>query len=123
MKILVVDDEIKIADILSERLNLRGFQADPVYDGSSALTRLQNEVFDGIILDLRLPDIDGLEILRRTRKNFPHIQVIVISGHGNDQLFQRCLALGATACFRKPLKINSIIEAFQRDLTHEDATG
>ena len=73
---------------------------------------LKGNGFDGIILDLRLPDIDGVEVLRRVRKAFPDIKVVILSGHGNDKDFETCLALGAVACFHKPAKISKIAEAF-----------
>ena len=111
MKILIVDDEKKIANALTERLRLRGFDAIPAYDGISALSQLKSEPFDGMILDLRLPDIDGMEILRQTKSEFPDIKVVIMSGHGNEQDFNTCLALGATDCFHKPAKILNLIEA------------
>ena len=111
MKILVVDDENKIADVLAERLGLRGFDATPVYDGISALTRLQDETFDGVVLDLRLPDIDGIEILRLTKERSPGLKIVILSGHGTEQDFETCLKLGAVACFRKPAKISKLVEA------------
>jgi two-component system response regulator CpxR len=111
MKILVVDDEKKIADALAQRLGLRDFDATPVYDGTSALSRLGKDTFDGIILDLRLPDIDGIEVLRQTMKKFPGIRIVILSGHGNEQDFNTCLELGAVACFHKPADILRLIEA------------
>ncbi len=110
MKILVVDDENKIADVLAERLGLRGFDATPVYDGISALTRLQDETFDGVVLDLRLPDIHGIEILRLIKERSPGLKIVILSGHGTEQDFKACLKLGAVACFRKPAKISKLVE-------------
>jgi len=110
MKILIVDDEKKIADTLAERLRLRGFDTVPVYNGKSALYRLKREIFNGIILDLRLPDIDGVEVLRQTMEEFPDIRVVILSGHGTERDFKACLELGAVACFHKPAKILKLIE-------------
>ena len=111
MKILVVDDEKKIANALAERLGLRGFEAEPVYDGISALSRLGRDAFDGVILDLRLPDIDGIEVLRQTKEAGSEVRVVILSGHGNEQDFNTCLELGAVACFHKPANILKLIEA------------
>jgi len=111
MKILVVDDEKKIADALSERLRLRNFQAEPVYDGTSALSSLGTDTFDGVILDLRLPDVDGIEVLRQTREANRDVRVVILSGHGNEQDFRTCRELGAIACFHKPANIQKLIEA------------
>ena len=112
MKILVVDDEKKIADVLAERLKLRDFEAISVYDGTAALARLDRESFDGVVLDLRLPDIDGIEVLRQAKKKYPHVQIVILSGHGTKQDFKTCMELGAIACFQKPAKIAILAEAF-----------
>lgn len=114
MKILVVDDEKKIANVLAERLGLRGFDAVPVYDGTSAIAQLRGDTFDGVVLDLRLPDIDGIQVLRLTREKSPGIRIVILSGHATEQDFETCLALGASACFRKPAKISQLVEALTR---------
>jgi len=111
MKILVVDDEKKIADALAQRLVLRGFDATPVYDGRSALSRLRRDDFDSMVLDLRLPDIDGIEVLRKTMETSPDMRVVILSGHANEQDFMICFDLGAIACFHKPAKISKLEEA------------
>jgi DNA-binding response OmpR family regulator len=111
MKILVVDDEKKIANALAERLRLRGWAGTAAYDGTSALSWLRKETFDGMILDLRLPDIDGIEVLRRTKEEFPAVRVVILSGHGNEEDFRTCLRLGANACFHKPADISKLTKA------------
>ena len=116
MKILVVDDEKKIANVLADRLGLRGFEAVAVYNGSSALLRLKKETFDAAILDLRLPDMDGKDVLRNIAEDFPGIRVVIVSGHANEHEFQTCLEMGAIACFHKPVNIVTIIKAFERSI-------
>lgn len=124
MKILVVDDEKKIANALAERLELRGFEATPVYDGTSALALMRKDHFDGIILDLRLPDIDGIEVLKLARAEFPSIRVVILSGHGNERDFKACLELGAIACFYKPSNISKLIKALSEpQLKSDEATS
>lgn len=113
MKILIVDDEKKIANLLAERLSIRGFKTIPVYDGIAALDLLATGDFDGMVLDLRLPDIDGIEILRRVSKDLPDMRVVILSGHGNDKDFKTCLDLGAIACFNKPANIANLIDALR----------
>ena len=114
MKILIVDDEKKIADVMSERLGLRGFDVTPVYDGKSALSHIKEDTYDGVILDLRLPDIDGIEVLRQTMNLYPGMTVVIVSGHGSEQDFKTCLELGAVACFHKPVKIAAIAETLEQ---------
>ena len=111
MKILVVDDEIKIANTLAERLRLRGLETSTAYTGESALSLLGKETFDAMVLDLRLPDLDGIDVLKRTMNAFPNIRVAILSGHGTDADFKACLEIGAIACFQKPANIKNLTEA------------
>jgi len=111
MKILIVDDEKKLADVLAERLRLRGFEATPVYDGASALARLQELPFDAVVLDLRLPDLDGIEVLRRARAQKSATRFVILSGHASHRDFEICRKLGAAACFYKPPKIDALTAA------------
>lgn len=114
MHILIVDDEKKIADVLAERMGLRGHEAVPVYDGESGLERLDTERFDGVVLDLRLPGISGETVLRDIGERHPGLPVIVISGHANQDEFDNCVKLGAVACFQKPADIGKILEIFNQ---------
>lgn len=113
MNILIVDDEERLALRLAERLRIRGFETATAFDGHSAITRIQTEPFDGIILDLRLPDTDGIEVLRETLRVRPQVSVLVISGHASASEFQACLSLGAKACFQKPVKIDDLLQALE----------
>ncbi|MBN1834143.1 MAG: response regulator [Deltaproteobacteria bacterium] len=123
MKILVVDDEKKIADVLSQRLTLRGFDATPVYDGRTALLLLRSDSFDGMILDLRLPDIDGVEVLRKTLQALPHMRIVILSGHADEHTFETCLELGAIACFNKPGKISELEAALTQKSEKRDESN
>ncbi len=113
MKLLIVDDEIKLAETLAERLELRGFVTKAVYDGQSAFDQLETERFDGIILDLRLPDIDGMEILEKVMLLYDHLKVVILSGHASSNDFERCFELGAVACFQKPANIKNLVDAIR----------
>ena len=123
MKILVVDDEKKIADVLAQRLVLRGYDATPVYDGRTALSLLRKDSFDSMILDLRLPDIDGIDVLRKAMEAFPKLRVVILSGHGNEQDFEACLEHGAMACFNKPGKISELEAALTRRSEERDESN
>jgi DNA-binding NtrC family response regulator len=108
MKILVVDDEVKYADAMAERLNLRGYETVAVYDGSSGLETVDRESFDAMLLDLRLPDIDGIEVLEKTLEKHPDMRIIIISGHANEEEFARCRKKGAFACLQKPVNMPDV---------------
>jgi len=75
-----------------------------------------------MILDLRLPDIDGIEVLGQTKETFPNIRIVILSGHGNEQDFKTCLELGAIACFHKPANILKLTEALaQAEVKSDEA--
>lgn len=121
MKILIVDDEERFADRLAERLKMRGFDPVTVYDGASALSVLNTQRFERMILDLRLPDIDGVEVLQQTAANFPGLHIVVLSGHASARDFSVCLANGAKACLQKPARMQHLLDALAEQTVSEDA--
>ena len=83
IKILLVDDEKQFVDTLAERLAMRGFEARVAYNGPEALKAVELPT-DVIVLDLRMPGMDGFEVLRNVKKSNPQVQVIILTGHGGD---------------------------------------
>ena len=113
-KILLVDDEREFVQTLSERLLMRDMGSAVAYDGESALELIRDDDPEVIIVDLKMPGIDGLEILRRVKETRPDIEVIILTGHGNEQDRQLCMDLGAFAYLQKPLDINVLSETIQK---------
>ena len=107
--LLLVDDEIEFAEAFSERLELRGFRVELAHDGTSALEKAKRKEYDLILLDLRLPDIDGTEVLARVREFFPKLPVIIITGHGSEADKERCMGLGADAFLHKPVDLKRLM--------------
>lgn len=105
-KILLVDDEKDFVHTLSERLQTRNLQSSVVYDGEEALARLAEDVPDVMVLDLAMPGIDGIETLRRVKKQHPHVEVIILTGHGSEREEQLAEELGAFAYLQKPANID-----------------
>lgn len=111
--ILLIDDEEAFVTTLQERLEMRGFLARVALDGQSGLDKIAEEPPDVIVLDLRMPGISGVEVLRRIRKQWPGIPVIMLSGHGSDQDFETCMNLGAAMYHKKPLDIDMLLESIR----------
>ena len=111
LKILLVDDEKEFVESLSERLELRNLEADVVYDGEQALDALKEGKHDVMVLDLRMPGIDGIEVLRQAKKRNPNVQVVVLTGHGTDKDEAMAKKLGAIAYMRKPVDIDRLVGA------------
>jgi len=104
-KVLLVDDERQFVETLSERLLMRDVGSAVVYDGEQALSFVKEEEPDVMILDLKMPGIDGVEVLRRVKKTNPKIEVIILTGHGTDRDKETCMGLGAFAYLEKPVDI------------------
>ena len=107
IKILLVDDEKQFVDTLAERLAMRGFSARVAYDGPQALKAVE-EPTDVIVLDLRMPGMDGFEVLRSVKKSNPQVQVIILTGHGGDAEEQTAYRMGAYNFLKKPMDIGEL---------------
>ncbi|MEM6820558.1 MAG: response regulator [Verrucomicrobiota bacterium] len=107
---LVVDDEISIAGYVKKALSLAGFNVDMTLDPLDALEKMQGTFYDTIITDLNMPELGGLEFLKRARAISPNFSAIIISGY-TSQLDRTTLAdLNIKAVFEKPFKIPVLIE-------------
>jgi DNA-binding NtrC family response regulator len=114
-KVLLVDDEKEFVESLSERLRLRDLDADVVYDGEQALEALAHgDEPDVMVLDLRMPGIDGMEVLRRVRKTHPHMRVVILTGHGTDVDEKEAAELGAFEYMQKPVDIDHLDSTLRR---------
>ena len=114
LKVLLVDDEKEFVESLSERLELRNLEADVAHDGEQALETIKEGKHDVMVLDLRMPGIDGIEVLRRVKKTNPEIQVVVLTGHGTDKDEAMVKKLGAFAYMKKPVDIDQLVGALHK---------
>ena len=118
-KLLLVDDEREFVQTLSERLMMRDMGSAVAYDGESALKLINEDEPDVIIVDLKMPGINGLEVLQKVKETRPLIEVIILTGHGNEEDRKLCMELGAFAYLQKPLDINLLSETIRE--AHEKA--
>jgi two-component system response regulator CpxR len=112
-KVLLVDDEREFAQSLSERLQLRDLGSAVVFDGETAIEAVEEEEPEVMVLDLKMPGLDGVEVLRRVRSEHPNVQVIVLTGHGSEETRRQCMELGACAYFEKPVDIEKLTAAMK----------
>ncbi len=110
IRILLVDDEEDFVRTLSERLNLRDLASETAFNGQQALNFVDSKAPDVMILDLKMPGIDGMEVLRRVKNNFPDIQVIILTGHGNDLDEAEARRLGVFDYLKKPIDIELLVD-------------
>lgn len=106
--ICLVDDEPGIVKTLSELLEDEGYQVTSAKSGMDALDVIRQDPPDLVFLDIWMPDLDGLEVLKRVRRQFPHMMVIVMSGHGSIETAVQATKLGAYDYLEKPLDSEKI---------------
>ncbi|MEW6595209.1 MAG: response regulator [Thermodesulfobacteriota bacterium] len=110
IKILLVDDEEEFVNTLAERLNLRDLASEAVLSGESALQFVGDRLPDIMVLDLKMPGINGMEVLRRIKQFYPQIQVIILTGHGNDLDEAEARQIGVFDYLKKPVDIELLVE-------------
>jgi two-component system nitrogen regulation response regulator NtrX len=114
--LLIVDDEPFILQSLSGILSDEGFEVSTASNGYEALKRIEEESPDLVLLDIWMPGLDGIETLKEIKKNNPHIQVIIITGHGNIETAVKAIKIGAFDLIEKPLSIDKVIVAINNAL-------
>ena len=123
MQILVVDDEVEFASTLVERLALRGIEARSANRGEEALEIVAAHTPDVVVLDLKMPDLSGLEVLSRIKAIDPAIQVIMLTGHGSSAAGIDGMERGAFDYVMKPVALDELLEkvrqAYDRKLIQE----
>jgi CheY-like chemotaxis protein len=113
-KVLLVDDEREFVQTLSDRLIRRDMGLAVAYDGESALNLVSEDEPEVMILDLKMPGINGIEVLRRVKQSNPDIEVIILTGHGTDADRELCMKMGAFAFLEKPVKIEVLSDTLKK---------
>jgi two-component system, OmpR family, response regulator CpxR len=113
-KVLLVDDEREFVQTLSERLLMRDMGSAIAYDGESALNLVREEEPEVMILDLKMPGIDGIEVLQKVKASHPDIEVIILTGHGTEKDKEQCMTLGAFAYLTKPIDIELLSKTLKK---------
>lgn len=107
-KILLVEDEIEILDAITEYLEREGYAVTRAVDGAEALRRVDNERPDLVLLDVGLPGLSGLEVLRRLREDHPRVPVVMLTGLNDEAQARRTLQMGAVDYVRKPFDLGHL---------------
>ncbi len=109
-RILIVDDEESIRRSLAGILSDEGFETDEAVDGEAALARIRDgSPPDAVLLDIAMPGRDGVEVLEEVRQSWPHLPVVMMSGHGTIETAVRATQLGAFDFIEKPLSIEKLL--------------
>jgi DNA-binding NtrC family response regulator len=109
-RVLLVDDEEKFLDVLSQRLGTRGINAETSTSGEEALVKIKNRKFDAIVLDVMMPGMGGIETLKQIRKEYPELQIIMLTGRGSVDKAVEAMKEGAIDFLEKPADINKLMD-------------
>ncbi|MCF8060936.1 MAG: sigma-54 dependent transcriptional regulator [Deltaproteobacteria bacterium] len=117
--ILVVDDEASIIQSLDGVLSDEGFDVQNAGNGMEALEKIEDEIPDLVLLDIWMPDLDGIETLVKIKESHPHLQVVMMSGHGTIETAVKATKLGAYDFIEKPLSLEKVLLTIQNALEHK----
>ncbi|SCY79740.1 response regulator [Desulfoluna spongiiphila] len=112
-RVLLVDDEKEFVQTLSERLRMREMTTSVAYGGEEALAMVGKEETDVMVLDLKMPGVNGYDVLKNMKAQRPHVEVIILTGHGSEEDRKRCLEMGAFAYLQKPADIDRLTETMK----------
>ena len=113
LKLLVVDDEEEFLERLVERMTRRGIDATGVTTGEDALETVENHSVDVVLLDVRLPGMDGVQVLQRVKKRHPFVEVIMFTGYADAKTAVRVMELGAFDYLLKPVPFDDLLYRIQ----------
>jgi len=108
-RVLLVDDENDFLEIMSDRLGARGMEVTTAESAQSALTKIETESFDAVILDFSMPGMDGIQALKLLREKKPELQVILLTGYGTVEKGVEAMKMGATDFVEKPADIETLV--------------
>lgn len=112
-RLLLVDDEQGFVNVLAKRIAKRNIQVRKAYGGFEAIQILREEKFDVAVLDLKMEDMDGIEVLKIFKKMSPDLQVIILTGHGSEIAAREGMESGAMDYLIKPCDFDELIQKIQ----------
>ena len=115
-RVLVVDDEEPIRDLLSKTLSLAEYEVDVAPDGPSAVDRMRMIQYDLLITDLRMPGVDGLNVIREARRLRADIPVIIVTGYSSEAAAIEAINLGVQGYLTKPFRVPRVLAAAAKAL-------
>jgi DNA-binding NtrC family response regulator len=114
IKLLLVDDEAGYVSVLAKRMAKRNIDVTAALSGTEAIQLLRRETFDAAVLDLKMEDMDGIEVLKVFKKMDPAMPVIMLTGHGSETAAREGIQFGAYDYLTKPCDLQELIEKINR---------
>ena len=112
-RVLIVDDEVDFVEMLSLRLSETGEKVTPAYNGRECIEVLGKTDIDVVILDIKMPGMDGIQTLKEIKKYFPLVEVIMLTGHGTTETAVEGMKLGAFDYLLKPADFRELLEKLE----------
>jgi DNA-binding NtrC family response regulator len=112
LSILVVDDNPSMAKTLADILDVKGFAVHTAYSGAQALEILQDDPVDVLLTDVKMPDMNGVELYLETKKTHPALTTILMTAYAADDIIQQGMAEGIKAVLTKPVDIDFLLSLF-----------
>ena len=114
IKLLIVDDEIKFLDSVARRLEIRDFDVTKASSGELAVEAASSGKFDLALLDLKMPGMDGKQVLEILKKEHKYLEVIILTGHGSMDSAVECTKLGAFSYLPKPYELDNLLDILNK---------
>ena len=118
-RLLLVDDEVGYLEVLSKRLSRRGYAVTTAQSGEEAIRALRQWEFDLAVVDLKLNDMDGIEVLTVFKRMDPALRVVILTGHGSEGAARDAIEHGATEYLIKPAGLERLVETISHALDRE----
>jgi len=113
-KVLLVDDEKELLDVVAERMRLFGLDVSTTTSPWVALKKVETEPYDAIVMDLVMPGMGGVAVLKAIKQTNPDIQVILLTGHADIELSKQALKLGALDVMEKPADLRALTDKIKK---------
>lgn len=123
MHVLLVDDEEEFLVPLMKRLKKRGIHVYGCGSGQAALKALGRHHLDVVVLDVKMPDMDGIEVLQEIKKEYPEVEVILLTGHANLEAVCEGMRLGAFDYLMKPIEIDELLYKIEDAYHNKSISG
>ena len=114
IRLLIVDDEVKFLNSIAKRLELRDFDVTKATNGQDALEIANRGSFDLVVLDLKMPGLNGKQVLEILKREHKFLEVIILTGHGSLDSAVECTRLGAFDYLPKPYELESLLDKLQK---------
>ena len=111
--ILVADDDENLRTTLAEQLRAENYEVTVVSGGEEAIKIIQKEQIDVAVLDIKMPKVDGFQVLQLIRKSFPHIKAIMLTAYADMKNIQKCKELGADDVIQKPYDLGDLFDSIR----------